>query len=75
MNIVDIAAPRAVFADARSLRKHRREARNYALTVSTAEPAAAEMWETLRALGFDYSEIQWHVDNPGKTMRQGFVAL
>jgi hypothetical protein len=31
-----------------------------------------ELWEALPALGFDRDEIQWHVDNRGRRMEQGY---
>jgi len=37
------------------------------------EAAAIELWDALRALGFDPAEIQWHVDRPGESMRTGYA--
>jgi hypothetical protein len=41
--------------------------------IVSADLDDAERWEALAALGYDYAEIQWHLDRPGKLMSQGFA--
>jgi hypothetical protein len=72
MNIHDIALPGGHFADAASLREFRPEARAYEAIIA-ADLDEADLWPALAALGFDRREIQWHVDNPGTRMRQGYL--
>ena len=31
----------------------------------------AELWAQLNALGYDSSEVEWHISNPGRRMEQG----
>jgi hypothetical protein len=33
----------------------------------------ADLWESLRGLGFDRNEIQWHVAHRGERMQQGYM--
>ncbi len=69
--------PWARFADAYALYTHKEFVERYERAVADYEANEIDdmdFWEELSALSFfEYSEIQWHIDNPGKRMPQGFA--
>jgi hypothetical protein len=74
--IVDIASPNTAFSDADASQDYRADAAVYERAVREyAQGSLREenLWRALAGLGFGVDEIEWHVDNPGKRMSQGFV--
>ena len=68
--------PGAHFASAEAVAIFEPEARLYddAVARYAADRDADELWESLRALGYDNAEIEWHVRHRGERMQRGYVS-
>jgi hypothetical protein len=66
--------PGAHFASAAAVTEHSHAATRYENVVAAFDALdETALCDGLRALGFDAKEVQWHLDNPGRRMRQGYV--
>jgi hypothetical protein len=74
-NIRVLGLPGAEFSGAAALTQHRHHAETYeaAIRCYMASGDEASLWSDLAGLGIEPDEIQWHVERPGRRIRQAYA--
>jgi hypothetical protein len=75
LNIIAIKWPGAVFNSLEAIESYAPhcDAIEAAIAAYEADLCEEDLWEALKAQGFENYEVQWCIDNPGRRPRIGYM--